>query len=335
MRLLFITSTRIGDAVLSTGLLGHLLERHPGARVTVACGPLSAPLFAAVPGLERVVALRKRRWHLHWLLLWSELVRRRWDLVVDLRGSAIGFLVLRARRVGFWRHDRRSHRVVEHGGVLGLDPPPAPRVWLAPEHEAAAERLLGPERPVLALGPAANGRGKTWPAERFVALAERLTAPGGALAGARIAVLAAAQERDQTRPVIEGLGRARCIDLTGRVGLLEAAACLRRAALCVGNDSGLMHLAAASGAPTLGLFGPSPETRYAPWGPHCAFVRTDDSFEDLEAAPDYRERWEAGRLMDGLPLERALAAAEALLSRLGVRSGETMERGSDEGRKVL
>ncbi|MGH6953341.1 MAG: glycosyltransferase family 9 protein [Alphaproteobacteria bacterium] len=39
MRILFITSSRIGDAVLSTGLLAHLLERHPGARVTVVSGP--------------------------------------------------------------------------------------------------------------------------------------------------------------------------------------------------------------------------------------------------------------------------------------------------------
>ena len=39
MRILFVTATRIGDAVLSTALLGHLLRAHPGARVTVACGP--------------------------------------------------------------------------------------------------------------------------------------------------------------------------------------------------------------------------------------------------------------------------------------------------------
>src|SRR5260221_14359887 len=39
MRILFITATRIGDAVLSTGLLAHLVERHPAARFTIAAGP--------------------------------------------------------------------------------------------------------------------------------------------------------------------------------------------------------------------------------------------------------------------------------------------------------
>ena len=67
MRLLFITATRVGDAVLSTGLLRHLLERHPGARVTVAAGLAAAPLFEAVPGLERLLAFDKRPFKAHWL----------------------------------------------------------------------------------------------------------------------------------------------------------------------------------------------------------------------------------------------------------------------------
>ncbi|MCG8512385.1 MAG: glycosyltransferase family 9 protein, partial [Rhodospirillales bacterium] len=54
MRILFITSNRIGDAVLSTGVLGHLLETYPKARITIACGPAPAPLFRAVPNLDRL-----------------------------------------------------------------------------------------------------------------------------------------------------------------------------------------------------------------------------------------------------------------------------------------
>ena len=90
MKILYITSTRIGDAVLSTGLLGWLVEHLPEARVTIACGPLAAPLFAAVPGLERVIVLRKRPGGLHWLDLWRACLGVRWGLVVDLRRSAIG-----------------------------------------------------------------------------------------------------------------------------------------------------------------------------------------------------------------------------------------------------
>src|SRR5450432_2922295 len=51
MRVLFITATRIGDAVLSTGVLSDLVARHPDARFTIAAGPAAAPLFEAMPRL--------------------------------------------------------------------------------------------------------------------------------------------------------------------------------------------------------------------------------------------------------------------------------------------
>ena len=91
MRILFITATRLGDAVLSTGLLDHLLTAHPDARITVACGPLAAGLFARMPRLERVGIVEKRAMDLHWPALWARVAAHVWDLVVDLRGSAISF----------------------------------------------------------------------------------------------------------------------------------------------------------------------------------------------------------------------------------------------------
>jgi ADP-heptose:LPS heptosyltransferase len=316
MRLLFITATRIGDAVLSTGLLRHLIERHSGARVTVAVGRVSAPLFQALPGLERILAIDKRPFKRHWLELWAAVAFRRWDLIVDLRASAIAYVLPARRRLTIGKRDPARHRVEELGALLGLDPPPSPTVWLAPEHEAAAARLVPAGAPVLAIGPAANWAGKQWRAERFAELARRLTAPGGALADARIAVLGAGHERAQAEPLIDALPRQRVLDLVGAVDLPGAAACLKHCRLVVGNDSGLMHLAAAAGAPTLGLFGPSPDRRYAPWGPRAAFVRSEESCEALmrRVVPPGRVQ---ETLMDGLSVEAALAAATELLRRTG------------------
>ncbi len=78
MRILFVTSTRIGDAVLSTGLLAHLIERYPGARITLACGPDAAPLFDAAPNIERRITMTKRKWGLHWFDLWRRCMRVWW-----------------------------------------------------------------------------------------------------------------------------------------------------------------------------------------------------------------------------------------------------------------
>src|SRR5689334_6007487 len=109
MDILFVTSTRIGDAVLSSGLLSYLVERHPGERVTVAAGPVALPLFAAVPGLERAIPVVKQRLSLHWVGLFRQVAGRRWDLVVDLRGSALAWLLRAGERRVMAKGDPREH----------------------------------------------------------------------------------------------------------------------------------------------------------------------------------------------------------------------------------
>src|SRR5579872_1808106 len=128
MKLLFVTATRIGDAVLSSGLLAHLIERHPGARVTIAAGAVAAPLFEAVPGLENLIAITKRRFYLHWVELYREIVARRWDIVVDLRGSALAYQLWARARYVMGKGDAQEHRVRQLGRLFALDPPPSPRL---------------------------------------------------------------------------------------------------------------------------------------------------------------------------------------------------------------
>src|SRR5216684_371586 len=313
MHILFVTATRIGDAVLSTGLLSYLIDRHPTAWLTIAAGPVAAPLFEAVPRLERLAVIEKRRWSAHWVPLYAAVATRRWDLVVDLRGSALAWLLRAGERRVMAKGDARERRVRQLGRLFGLDPPPSPQLWTAPHHERAADALLPPGAPVLAIGPAANWRGKQWRAERFAELARRLTAADGPLPGARIAVLAAAHERAQAMPLLSAMPAARVIDLVGKTDLLTAAAVLRRCSMFIGNDTGLMHIAAAVGTPTLGLFGPSPVEQYAPWGPCTAFVQTELPREALYG-PGYDHRT-TDTLMDSLSVEMAEAAAHQLWRR--------------------
>ena len=71
----------------------------------------------------------------------------------------------------------------------------------------------------------------------------------------------------------------------------------------IGNDTGLMHIAAAAGTPTLGLFGPSPVAQYAPWGRQTAWVRSADRPEAM-FGPGFDHRT-TGTLMDGLSVDAA------------------------------
>jgi ADP-heptose:LPS heptosyltransferase len=328
MRILFITATRVGDAVLSTGLLSYLVQRYPDAGITIAVGGAAAPLFEPVPGLDRLIVINKEPFGLHWLKLWRQCVGRRWDLVVDLRRSALGWLLLAGRRRIAPKSDGPRHRVELLAETLGLqNAPPAPHVWIDTAHKAAAAEIIPSAGPVLALAPAANWRvlalapaanwrGKQWRPERFAELAERLTAPAGILPGARIAIFAAANERGGIAPVLSAIPADRLIDTVGRIDLSTIAACLKRCSLFIGNDSGLMHLAAACDIPTLGLFGPSREEHYAPWGDHCAWVRTKEDYETLTGGPDYDHRT-TGTLMDGLSVGRTEQAAKQLWQRVG------------------
>lgn len=306
LKILFITATRIGDAVLSSGLVAHHAAEHPGARFTIACGAPAAPLFEAVPGLDRLIVIEKQPLHSHWLSLWAACVTTRWDRIYDLRGSVIGSFLLGGQKYAGKYRDDAVHRVEELGRLVGLSPPPAPKIWIADDARAAAAALIPDEGKIIAVGPTANWGGKQWPADRFAALVRRATDPGGILPGAAVAVLGAGPEREMAAPVLEALPEDRRIDLVGQP-LPVAAACIERAAVYVGNDSGLMHIAAATGTPTLGLFGPSPDARYRPWGAHCAVVRTVEGFKELVLSPDF-DHLSQKSLMTGLSVGMAYEA---------------------------
>ena len=169
-----------------------------------------------------------------------------------------------------------GHKTVQLARLLGLKPAPLPVAWYAPRDVARVSGLFpatGP--PVIVLAPTANWAPKIWPAERFVTLFRHLA--DNHLQGAVPAVIAGPGEFEAAvaRPVLQALPDA--IDLVGRLSLPEVAAFLARSSLFVGNDSGLMHLAAASGAPTLGLFGPTDAAEYAPSGPRVAAVTGADA----------------------------------------------------------
>ena len=301
MNILFVTATRIGDVVLTTGVLAALVERHPSSRVTVACGALAAPLFATAPKVVRCIPVIKRKMAFHWITLWRRCCNTRWDLVVDFRGSGLAYLLPARQRRVYRRRPEAGHRVRELATVVDMDDPPSPRLWTTPVHEQAASRWVPSGERVLAVGPTANWRGKIWAPQNFAALVQRLTANGGMLAGARIAVLGAAEERELARPLLDAIAPDRLIDLVGRADLSTAGAVLRRCALFVGNDSGLMHLAAAAGTPTVGLFGPSRAEKYAPWGEHGAVARTAIPYDELFPA-DYDHRTTPS-LMDSLSVD--------------------------------
>ena len=309
--ILFITATRIGDAVLSSGLIKRLVDEIPQARFTIVAGPDAAPLFANVPGLARIIEFEKARGGAHWFGLWRQVRHTHWGLIVDLRGSGISRFLNTRRRAIHRKSVQPIHKVMQAARTLRIeDEPAAPYLFTSPEIEAHADALTAGPSPILALAPAANWIGKTWPAERFSQLANRLLREHGPMAGGRLMVLGGPGDETLARS-LRDVAQHRFIDLAGKVDLLTAFACLKRARLFVGNDSGAMHLAAASGCPTLGLFGPSDERLYAPWGKLARAIRGPRGFEQIRAVdPGFTQ--ELCHMMD-LTVEPVISAAIDLL----------------------
>ncbi len=292
MRILFITSNRIGDSILSTGILNHLINKYPQAKFTIATGQISAPLFGGMPNLSQIILMPKKKFGLHWFDLWRKTVMTRWDMIIDLRRSAICYILWSKKFYIQPKAKKNQHRVELLASTLGLTKnPPSPKLWCNPAHIKNAEKLIPNDaKTILAIGPTANWAGKIWPAENFAALIKILTKDNAILENAHIVVFGANNERLQSSPVLRSIDKSKCIDLVGKVDLLTAFACMQRCDLYIGNDSGLMHMAASAGIKTLGLFGPSKTKLYAPWGDDCAFIRTVESFDELTNAPDYDHR---------------------------------------------
>ncbi len=169
--------------------------------------------------------------------------------------------------------DRQSEQLA----VAGVTPKPKPNLnWL----DAEIVRFNLPERYVLlAAGGAAHRPEKRWPG--FAALAISLVD-----CGILPVLLGTVSERDVTFSIREACPQA--LDLSGETNLLEIAGLARRASGAIGNDTGPMHLIAATGCPSLVLFSQASDPSLcAQRGPHVRLLRKLDlaslTLEEVEA----------------------------------------------------
>jgi ADP-heptose:LPS heptosyltransferase len=279
-RLLFIAPSPLGDALLTTGVLRHFMDVDRPDQVHVACGAVSAPIFSALT--PHVTVIKKQSYARHWWHLWRHYVPLNWHRVVDMRGSAFSYTLHARHRHRFVKPKgfETQHKVKQIAASFGLNPLSLTLgPWYGPQHQAEVAPYLG-DTPLLCLAPFATWPGKEWPLDRFRELALRLT--DGPFKGATVVVMGAPNETERVAPFLEGWPEDRpLLNLVGRVSLPALFVMLQNARLAVCNDSGLMHLAAAAGVPTVGLFGPSPDQLYAPWGPNGHVMRTTESYDDL------------------------------------------------------
>ena len=307
--ILYIAEADPEAAVLSSGVLAHLVEAVPGADFTLVGSAASAPLFADTPRLRRLIVLeRTGRWD--WIALWNKVRHTRWGLVVDQRGTRLSEHLRRQKRAVRGPDLPGLHAVELAARVLQLDETPSPRLFLGEETQAAADALIGEGTgPILAVGPGTDWIGKRWPAERYAKVATPLLADDGPLAGGRLMIVGEEADRDAAHTIRFAVSRTRVIELQGQLTPLQTAAALSRASLYIGADSLWTQLAVAAGVPSLGVFGPSDDARVGPWG--GVSIRGERTLEEFRAIDPRLNQ--AIQHMMGLPADRVLRAARGLL----------------------
>jgi ADP-heptose:LPS heptosyltransferase len=282
-KILLITLSNIGDAVMTTPVLEALHNSYPLASVDIVTDARASQLFSHCPFAGRIVLKDKQAGWRGTMALVRQLRRTRYDLVVDLRTDGLT-LLLRAKQCLTRRGSKPlgHHAVERHFGVISrhIDTTriPAARVWLSEEeHNFADEQLSGlPGQRWLALGPGARWQPKRWPAQHFRALVNQIQEKFDA-----VVLLGDKTETAVCQGIRDRLSLP-AINLAGNTDLLQAAAILARAQLFAGNDSGLGHIATATGTPTVTLFGPGDPARYHPWHPQARWIQSHTgNIEDI------------------------------------------------------
>ena len=298
MKILFITSSRIGDAILSTGALNLLIENNPESKITVDCGKASSSIFEETPNIEKIIIMNKKKYSLHWLELWIKVLPNFWDIVIDLRSSVISYLIFTKSKKIFTKKLSNVHQLVSLSLLFNLHEPLAPHIYISEKNKIIADHLMPKNKKIIAIAPTANWGGKQWPAENFIKFISKISGRDGIIKNSIVALFGLPEEMHMIRPLIDYLSNIEHINLIGKTNILDVYACMEKCICFVGNDSGLMHLAAASNIPTLGLFGPSPEKVYAPWGENCAWVRTERSFKEIISLPNYNYKSQKSYMYD-------------------------------------
>jgi len=292
----------IGDTVLAIPFLRNLRRAFPGAVIDVCAEGGARAVLTDCPYVDELVAWQRPvgrrglarslaaiRSQAAWLR--SRGYDRAYLLKRSLSGALLATLAGIPHRVGFAadgrlllttaiRPARGRHQAARYLDLLRADGIAVDdghnENWIAPAAAARVAAALDPlpsGRPRVFLAVRSTAREKHWPLQRWALLVTRLVNEQGCevvCCGAPADAAAHDAIRKAVGPVVAG----HLHDLTTAVSLRETGALLARMDLCIGVDTGLVHLAASHDVPVVVLFGPTDPNRWSPWSPRATVVRS-------------------------------------------------------------
>lgn len=306
--ILIIKMSALGDIVHALPCSVALRELYPLARITWLVHPQFGALLPGEPILDEVIYFNKAEFtkqsfitkiKLLWVLR-KQLRDKKFDLIIDLQGlfksAIVALLTGCSERIGY--NDLREgsglvsraiHGVNDEGHVVQqyLDvirylgsqvvEPTFPQPDLAEEKERVAEMVepfLNDKSwlDTVVLVPGAGWLTKEWPVDKFILLAKKL------FENNKFVILAGGPaERDKGEILMKELAGQSIVNLIGRTSIRELAALMTKASICIGGDTGPIHIAAAMNTKVVALYGPSSGHRAGPYGKDVQIISSSMS----------------------------------------------------------
>ncbi len=328
----------IGDFVRCHSVVKLLRAQAPERPVDIVSSTLCAPLADYMPGirkaivadlprgridvgLQRQLADALRAVHYGQALVMSRKWKAAlapWLASIPLRTGFAGearFGLINDMRWG----ERKLPRMIDQMGALALpNGASLPDEWPLPELKVPVRDvdawcnrrgLSGDDPPIVTLSPGAVGGGKAWPAKHYAELARALIKDGTS-----VWILGGPNETSIAKQIAEAAGN-RVRDLTGN-DLRDAILALAAADVSVTNDSGLMHVSAAIGTPTVAIFGPTSSWHWKPLNPIAAILEPPGDAARERARIEGNDAVSHRRTTD-VAVETVLAAVRNVLANSG------------------
>lgn len=289
-KILVITLSNIGDVILSTPVISCLRKNFPEAEITVSVGPKGREVVEGSSAVDRVITYER---HMSFKEKWEYfrfLRRMKFDIVVDLKGSLIPFLL--KPKLG-WRlifgssgsvvNMRNKHLAALKELRISTDDTGNFDFYDEDNLKRAKNMLTGNdclrEGNIVCVAPGARSDTKRWPAVGFSDLINRLSRSGDF----RFVIIGDANETRVAHEV-EYYAECKVLNLAGKTSLKELGAILSMSGLLITNDSAPMHLAAELNIPVVALFGPTNHFKYGRDRDNFKVVRTGIECSPCEMA---------------------------------------------------
>ena len=342
--ILIVLHGSIGDVVRALPLANILRINYPDAKIAWSVEAPCFPLVRSQSAIDEVIVFDRRHWWRGVLPFLQTIRARRFDLVLDLqrhlKSGLISFLSGAPLRVGFARKDckefnwlfNNSHiapaddnlskidHYLKFAEFLGIARQPVN--WdfqLQPdEMKKIQTRLQSINRPYVVLFVGTRWESKNWFPHQMVQCARAVNERYG------FDVLLLGDDRDATIAAeVQERAGAHVKNFVGYTSLSEALGIIARAALAIGPDTGLMHIAAAVGTPVVSLWGATSPVRTGPYGFNDLVVQGEAA-----CVPCYQRHCSIGRVcMQSVTTEEIMRKVEMALSSSDVRSRTVGNRG--------